>query len=164
MFEYAAKTYGTRVAVYRLNYAVDLRYGVLYDMAHNILEGKPISITTPSFNCIWQGDANEAALRLLGHASAEVFTLNVTGPETAGVQETAKKLGALLAESHIHREASDTAYLNNAGKMFRLFGYPTVPLETLIEWQAQWILDGGRALGKPRTLKRGKGAIEYGTA
>lgn len=55
MFEYAAKTYGTRVAVYRLNYAVDLRYGVLYDMAHNILEGKPISITTPSFNCIWQG-------------------------------------------------------------------------------------------------------------
>ena len=93
MFEYAAKTYGTRVAVYRLNYAVDLRYGVLYDMAHNILEGKPISITTPSFNCIWQGDANEAALRLLGHASAEVFTLNVTGPETAGVQETAEKAG-----------------------------------------------------------------------
>ena len=104
MFEYAAKTYGTRVAVYRLNYAVDLRYGVLYDMAHNILEGKPISITTPSFNCIWQGDANEAALRLLGHASAEVFTLNVTGPETAGVQETAKKAGRAAGQrAHIHR-------------------------------------------------------------
>ena len=159
MFEYAAKTYGTRVAVYRLNYAVDLRYGVLYDMAHNILEGKPISITTPSFNCIWQGDANEAALRLLGHASAEVFTLNVTGPETAGVQETAKKLGALLGREPIFTgEASDTAYLNNAGKMFRLFGYPTVPLETLIEWQAQWILDGGRALGKPTHFEERKGS------
>ena len=82
-----------------MNYAVDLRYGVLYDMAHNILEGKPISITTPSFNCIWQGDANEAALRLLGHASAEVFTLNVTGPETAGVQETAKSWARCWAES-----------------------------------------------------------------
>lgn len=159
MFEYAAKTYGTRVAVYRLNYAVDLRYGVLYDMAYNILEGKPISITTPSFNCIWQGDANEAALRLLGHASAEVFTLNVTGPETAGVQETAKKLGALLGREPIFTgEASDTAYLNNAGKMFRLFGYPTVPLETLIEWQAQWILDGGRALGKPTHFEERKGS------
>ena len=145
--------------VYRLNYAVDLRYGVLYDMAHNILEGKPISITTPSFNCIWQGDANEAALRLLGHASAEVFTLNVTGPETAGVQETAKKLGALLGREPIFTgEASDTAYLNNAGKMFRLFGYPTVPLETLIEWQAQWILDGGRALGKPTHFEERKGS------
>ena len=124
MFEYAAKTYGTRVAVYRLNYAVDLRYGVLYDMA-----------------------------------SAEVFTLNVTGPETAGVQETAKKLGALLGREPIFTgEASDTAYLNNAGKMFRLFGYPTVPLETLIEWQAQWILDGGRALGKPTHFEERKGS------
>ena len=159
MFEYAAKTFGTRVAVYRLNYAVDLRYGVLYDMAHNILEGTPISVTTPSFNCIWQGDANEAALRLLSHASKEIFTLNVTGPETAGVQETAKKLGALLGrEPSFTGTPSDTAYLSNAGKMFSLFGYPTVPLETLIEWQAQWILDGGRALGKPTHFEERKGS------
>lgn len=159
MFEYAAKTFGTRVAVYRLNYAVDLRYGVLYDMAHNMLEGKPISVTTPSFNCIWQGDANEAALRLLAHASPEVFTLNVTGPETAGVQETAKKLGKLLGkEPTFTGEPADTAYLSNAGKMFSLFGYPTVPLETLIAWQAQWILDGGRALGKPTHFEERKGS------
>lgn len=159
MFEYAAKTFGTRVAVYRLNYAVDLRYGVLYDMAHNMLEGKPISVTTPSFNCIWQGDANEAALRLLAHASPEVFTLNVTGPETAGVQETAKKLGKLLGkEPTFTGEPADTAYLSNAGKMFSLFGYPTVSLETLIAWQAQWILDGGRALGKPTHFEERKGS------
>ena len=88
-----------------------------------------------------------------------MFTLNVTGPETAGVQETAKKLGALLGREPVFTgEASDTAYLNNAGKMFRLFGYPTVPLETLIEWQAQWILDGGRALGKPTHFEERKGS------
>lgn len=159
MFEYAAKTFGTRIAVYRLNYAVDLRYGVLYDMANNLLAGTPISETTPSFNCIWQGDANEAALRLLPHASSEVFRLNVTGPETAGVRETAGKLGALLGkEPCFCGVPADTAYLNNAGKMFKLFGYPTVPLDTLIEWQAQWILDGGRALGKPTHFEERKGS------
>ena len=159
MFEYAARTFGTRVAVYRLNYAVDLRYGVLYDMAKNILDGTPISVATPSFNCIWQGDANEAALRLLGHAGPEVFTLNVTGPETAGVRETAQKLGALLGKAPAFTgEETGTAYLSNAGKMFGLFGYPTVPLETLIAWQAQWILDGGRALGKPTHFEERKGS------
>ena len=159
MFEYAAKTFGTRVAVYRLNYAVDLRYGVLYDMAHNILEEKPISIATPSFNCIWQGDANEAALRLLQYASPDVFKLNVTGPETAGVQETARKLGKLLGkEPSFAGEATETAYLSNAGKMFKLFGYPRVTLETLIEWQVQWIMDGGRALGKPTHFEERKGS------
>lgn len=158
MFEYAAKTYGTRIAIYRLNYAVDLRYGVLYDLAHSILEGQPIDITTPNFNCIWQGDANEAALRLLGHASADVFTLNVTGPETASVRETAEKLGRLLSKTPVFTGTpADTAYLSNAGAMFRLFGYPKVPLETLIEWQAQWILDGGRSLGKPTHFEQRKG-------
>lgn len=159
MFEYAAKTFGTRVAVFRLNYAVDLRYGVLYDMAKNILDGQPIRETTPSFNCIWQGDANEAAIRLLRYASSDVFYLNVTGPETAGVRETAQKLGKLLGkEPTFTGTSADTAYLSNAGKMFQLFGYPRVPLETLIEWQAQWILDGGRALGKPTHFEERKGS------
>ena len=159
MFEYAAKTFGTRVAVFRLNYAVDLRYGVLYDMAKNILDGQPIRETTPSFNCIWQGDANEAAIRLLQYASSDVFYLNVTGPETAGVRETAQKLGKLLGkEPTFTGTPADTAYLSNAGKMFHLFGYPRVPLETLIEWQAQGILDGGRALGKPTHFEERKGS------
>ncbi len=159
MFEYAAQTYGTRIAVYRLNYAVDLRYGVLFDIAHNILEGNPIQVATPSFNCIWQGDANEAALRLLPHACSDVFRLNVTGPETAGVRETARKLGSLLNKEPIFEgDPTDNAYLNDAGKMFRLFGYPRVPLDTLIEWQVQWIQDGGRALGKPTHFEERKGS------
>lgn len=159
MFEYAARTFGTRVAIFRLNYAIDLRYGVLYDIARSILEDQPVSITTPSFNCIWQGDANEAALRLLRHASPEVFTLNVTGPESASVQETAQKLGALLGKTPTFTGTpADTAYLSNAGKMFNLFGYPTVPLETLIQWQAQWIKDGGRVLDKPTHFEERNGS------
>lgn len=159
MFEYAAKTFGTKVAVYRLNYAVDLRYGVLYDLARNIIEENPISVTTPSFNCIWQGDANEAAVRMLLHADSNVFYLNVTGPETASVRETAYKLGALLGKEPIFTGTeSNTAYLNNASKMFSLFGYPSVPLNTLIEWQAQWILDGGRVLNKPTHFEERKGS------
>lgn len=159
MFEYAAQTFGTPIAVYRLNYAVDLRYGVLFDIANTILNDEPVSVTTPSFNCIWQGDANEAAIRLLLHASPEVFRLNVTGPETASVIETARKLGRILGKTPTFKgEPSDTAYLNNAGRMFKLFGYPSVSLDTLIEWQAQWILDGGRALGKPTHFEERKGS------
>lgn len=159
MFEYAAHAFGTPVAVYRLNYAVDLRYGVLYDMAANIMSDTPIRVDTPSFNCIWQGDANEAAIRLLGHASPTVFRLNVTGPETAGVRETAAKLGALLGKTPVFTGVEQpNAYLNDAGQMHALFGYPTVPLQTLIEWQAQWILSGGRALGKPTHFEERKGS------
>ena len=159
MFEYAAHAFGTRIALYRLNYAVDLRYGVLFDLANTICRGLPVSETTPCFNCIWQGDANEAALRLLKYASSEVFTLNVTGPETASVRETASRLAALLDRQPAFTGApADTAYLSNAGKMFRLFGYPSVSLNTLIEWQVQWIRDGGRVLDKPTHFEERKGS------
>lgn len=159
MFEYAALTYGTQVALYRLNYAVDLRYGVLSDIAHHILKGEPISVATPCFNCIWQGDANEAALRCLLHADSKVFRLNVTGPETASVKAAAYKLGKLLGREPIFSgEEGTNGYLSNAGKMFTLFGYPTVSLDTLIDWQAQWILDGGRELGKATHFEERKGS------
>ena len=147
MFEYAAKTYGTRVAVYRLNYAVDLRYGVLYDMAHNILEGKPISSIAPCrSSTALAGTRRGRVVRFAGMLRPGALTLDATAGDRGRTGDGEKKLGALLGREPIFTgEASDTAYLNNAGKMFRLFGYPTVPLETLIEWQAQWILDGGRA-------------------
>ena len=159
MFEYAAKTFGTRVSIMRLNYAVDLRYGVIYDMARSILEGKPVRETTPAFNCIWQRDANSAALRLLKYASKDVFVMNVTGPETAGVRETAEKLGKLLGKApQFEGTPAQTAYLNNAGKMFSLFGYPSVSLDTMIRWQAEWIRDGGRVLNKPTHFEERKGS------
>lgn len=159
MFEYAASAFGTRIAVYRLNYAVDLRYGVLHDMAASILNEKPISLSSPSFNCIWQGDANEAALRLLLHADSSVFRMNVTGPETASVKKTALALGKLLGKEPVFSgEEQHSAYLNNAGKMFSLFGYPSVSLDTLIAWQAEWILSGGRSLGKATHFEERKGS------
>lgn len=159
MFEYAAQAYGTRISIYRLNYAIDLRYGVLSDISHRILRGEPVSVATPCFNCIWQGDANEAAVRCLLHADRNVFRLNVTGPETASVRRTAEKLGKLLGREPVFEgEESGNAYLNNAGKLASLFGYPSVSLETLIEWQAEWILDGGRELGKPTHFEERKGS------
>ena len=150
-FEYAAKALGTSVCIMRLNYAIDLQYGVLHDIAQSILAGNPINLAAmPSFNCIWQKDANEAAIRLLLHTSPDMNIVNVTGPETAGVKVTAQKLAKLLQKevTFVGQEA-ETAYLNNAGKMFSMFGYPTVSLDTLIEWQAEWLLQGGKSLGKP---------------
>ena len=158
-FEYAARTMGTRVAIMRLNYAVDLRYGVLHDIAQTILAGKPVDLSAmPSFNCIWQKDANEAAIRLLLHTSSNVEITNVTGPETAGVRDTALQLGRLLNREVVFTgEEAPTAYLSNAGKMCSTLGYPSVPLQTLIQWQVQWLLSGGRSLGKPTHFEERNG-------
>lgn len=158
-FEYAAKALGTKVCLMRLNYAIDLRYGVLHDIAQTILAGKPVDLAAmPSFNCIWQKDANEAAIRLLLHTTDEMSIVNVTGPETAGVKETALQLAKGLGKdvSFVGEEAP-SAYLNNAGKMFSMFGYPEVSLDTLIQWQCQWLLSGGRSLGKPTHFEERNG-------
>lgn len=158
-FEYAANAFGTEVFIYRLNFAVDLRYGVLYDIAEKILSSTPISISTPVFNCIWQGSANEIAIRGLLHATSPANIVNVTGPETLSVKKTALKLAALLGKEAVFEgEEGNDAYLNNAGKSIELFGYPHVPAETLIKWQAHWLLDGGRGLGKPTHFEERKGS------
>lgn len=158
MFEYAARAFGTKIAMYRLNYAVDLRYGVLFDIAQKICAGEPVSLSMPVFNCIWQGDANEAAIRSLIHASSDIFYINASGPETVSVYATAKKLEKLLnREALLCDEPSETALLSNTGKMAELFGYPSVSLETMIKWQAEWIISGGRSLGKPTHFEEKKG-------
>lgn len=159
MFEYAAQTYGTKIALFRLNYAIDLRYGVLYDIARKILTGQPVSLSMPCFNCIWQGSANEAALRLLRHCSSDVFRLNVTGPETVSTEKTARELARLLGrEVAFCGQPEETALLNDASRMQALFGYPAVPVGTLIAWQAQWLLAGGRTLNKPTHFEERKGS------
>lgn len=116
IFEHAAATYGTRVAILRLNYAVDLRYGVIADIAANVAAGEPVDVTTGHVNVVWQGYANEVALRSLLHARApEAFTLNLTGPETASVRRTATRLAAALGvEAAFTRRESGTALLNDA--------------------------------------------------
>jgi len=158
VFEYAAKTYGTKIAVLRLNYAIDLRYGVLFDIASKVQNNIPVSLGVPAFNCIWQGDADEMAIRSLLFADSEVFCINITGPETALVKKTAKKFGELFdREVTFCDEGSETALLSNSAKMAKLFGLPSVSLETMIKWQAEWILSGGRSLERPTHFEEKKG-------
>ena len=158
-FEYAANHYGTKIFMYRLNFAVDLRYGVLYDMADRIMKGEPISIATPVLNCIWQGSANEIAIRGLLHAESPAKIMNVTGPETVSIQKAAKMLGKILGKEPIFEgEPGNDAYLNDSAEAMETFGYPAVSIRTLIRWQAEWILDGGRALGKPTHFEERKGS------
>lgn len=158
-FEYASKKYGTRVFIYRLNFAVDLRYGVLFDIAKKILDGTPISLSTPVFNFIWQGSANEIAIRALLHTEAPARKINVTGPETVSIRAAAKKLGKYLAKEPVFvGEEENNAYINNAGRAMEIFGYPAVSAETLIRWQAEYILDGGRVIDKPTHFEERKGS------
>ena len=158
-FEYAAHKYGTPVFIYRLNFAVDLRYGVLYDVAKRIMDGEPISITTPCFNFIWQGTANEIAIRGLLHAAAPACKMNVTGPEIVSIKYAANKLAEYLGkEATFVGEEQPNAYITNSGRAVSLFGYPEVSPETLIKWQAEYILDGGRTLDKPTHFEERKGS------
>ncbi|HWV34041.1 MAG TPA: NAD(P)-dependent oxidoreductase [Thermomicrobiales bacterium] len=150
MFEHASVTRGTPVAMFRLNYAIDLRYGVLYDIASQVHAGEAVDITMGNVNVIWQGDANAMALRMLTRASSPPAIYNVTGPETIPmrylVEEFADRFG--VAPKMSGQEA-ETALLNNAAKAFGVFGYPSVPLATMIDRVAAWIEAGGPTLDKP---------------
>jgi len=158
MFEYASRTNGTPVAVFRLNYAIDLRYGVLYDIASQVHAGEAVDLAMGNVNVIWQGDANAIALRLLTIAGSPPEVVNVTGPETIStrwlVNEFAKRFGV---EPRTTGEEAPTALLNNAGKAFARFGYPTMPLGTMLDWVATWIQAGGPSLGKPTHFQEREG-------
>ena len=151
IFEYYQQMYGTKMLFFRLNYAIDLRYGVLHDICRPIWEGEKVSNSVGYFNCIWQGDANANALLSLELADNPRRILNVTGPETALTEETALKMGKLLGKEvkFTCTEAGDLNYLNDASEMIKLFGNPRISLEELIRLQAEWISQGGISIGKP---------------
>ena len=150
MFEYAAHRYGTRSLLLRLNYAAELRYGTLVDLALAIRDRQPIDLAMGSFNVIWQGDANEVALRSLALADAPPAVLNVTGPETVAVRRAAALLAERLGrEPILVGEEEPTALLSNAGQAHARFGYPSVTLGQMIDWVAQWVGAGGETYGKP---------------
>jgi nucleoside-diphosphate-sugar epimerase len=160
VFEDASARRGTRVAIVRLNYAIDLRYGVLVDIASRVLNGEPIDVRMGHVNVIWQGDANDWALRCLAHASAPPFVVNVTGREMLSVRELAQRFGALLhrAPTFTGTEASD-ALLSNAALAHSLFGPPSVPTSALLEWVAEWVQAGQPLLGKPTHFEERTGAF-----
>jgi dTDP-4-dehydrorhamnose reductase len=160
IFEDGSARRGTRVAIVRLNYAVDLRYGVLVDIAERIARGEAIDLRMGYANVIWQGDANNWALRCLAHASAPPFIVNVTGRETLSVRTAAARLGELLGRAPLFTgaEAPD-ALLSNASLAHSMFGAPSVPTNTLIEWVAEWQLAGKPVLGKPTHFEERTGAF-----
>lgn len=160
IFEDASARRGTRVAIVRLNYAVDLRYGVLVDIAQRIARGEAIDLRMGYANVIWQGDANDWALRCLAHASAPPFVVNITGRETLSVRTVAAQLGELLGRAPVltGAEAPD-ALLSNATLAHSMFGAPSVPTNTLIQWVAEWQLAGKQVLGKPTHFEERTGAF-----
>ncbi len=150
IFEHASGARGLPVAILRLNYAVDLRYGVLVDIAQRVRTGSPVPLTMGSANVIWQGDASAWALRSLALASTPATLLNLTGPETLSVREAAIWFGQRFGRAPVFEgsEARDTL-LSDAARARDLFGPPRVGLETLMEWVAAWQERGGRLLGRP---------------
>jgi nucleoside-diphosphate-sugar epimerase len=150
IFQHFSTRNQTRIVLIRLNYANEPRYGVIVDLTRKILNGDPISLTTGYVNLIWQGDANDYIARSITLASTPAFILNVTGPETVSLRDLARQIGKQAGrEPEFTGQESPTALLANAGRCFDLFGYPTVPFQTMIPAIVNWVRSGKEVLGKP---------------
>jgi len=150
VLEHVSRTHGTPMAIIRLNYAVDLRYGVLVDIAHRVVAREPVRVDMGWVNVIWQGDANAQAIRALTTAASPPVAINVTGPDRLSVREAAERLGELLGATPVFEgvEAPD-ALLSDTTFARSLFGRPTISTDVLIQWVASWVARGGTRLGKP---------------
>ncbi len=150
IFEYHSAEYKTPCLIFRLNYAVDLRYGVLVDIARRVYSGEPVDVTVPAFNAIWQRDANSYALRALELCSSPPRILNVTGAETIMVREVAETFADQFGR-HLQTQGQEgtTALLSDASLCHTLLGPPSVSFSTLKDWVAAWVMAGGENLNKP---------------
>ena len=150
MFEHASQRWGTAGRLVRLSYAIDMRYGVLYDVASAVWAGQPIHLSMGHADVIWQGDANEQALRLLAHTTIPTSPINITGPQHSSVRALATEFGKLLGRAPVlvGQEAA-TAWLLDTTASQRLLGPPRVPIQTMMGWVADWVQRGGASLGKP---------------
>lgn len=158
LFQYYSTKNNTPVLIYRLNYANDVSYGVLMDIAKSVNEGKPIDLRMGNVNVIWQGDANEMALRALHHCEVPAKLLNITGPETASVRWIAEEFGVMFNKKPLfENEENPTALLSNASESFRLFGYPKVTLKNMMIILAEWIKQGGKTMNKPTHFQEREG-------
>ena len=150
LFDYGSREAGTRVALIRLNYATDLRYGVPVDLAQKVWHREPIDLRNGFFNCIWQGDANEMILRTFPLAESPARPWNLTSPGTLRVREVAARLGELLGREPVFTgEEAGTALLSNAGALCAELGDPPTSVDTILERTAHWVRSGGPSLDKP---------------
>lgn len=150
IFQHFSLQYNIPLVIFRLNYANDLRYGVLTEVAKAVKANKPIDLSVGHVNVIWQGDSNEWAIRSFKHCDVPSKLLNVTGPETVSVRWLAHQFGNIFKkEPQFTGQEQPTALLSNAGEAFRLFGYPQVALKQMIELTSEWLNSGGELLNKP---------------
>ena len=150
MFEYFSAQHGTPGRLFRLNYAIDMRYGVLHDIGRKVRDGETIDLTMGHANVIWQGDANTVALRCLAQATTPTTPINVTGPETFEVAKVAAEFGKLLGKTpKFTGKPAATGWINNAARMVKEFGAPSVPLSKMIAWTADWLARDMTTLDKP---------------
>ncbi|MDQ6478656.1 NAD(P)-dependent oxidoreductase [Dyadobacter sp. LHD-138] len=158
IFQHFSSVHGTALVLYRLNYAIDFRYGVLLEVAKSVLAGKAVDLSTGYVNVIWQSDANEMAIRALLHCNSPSKILNITGPETVSVRWLAAEFGKHFDKiPTFENEEQSMALLSNAAESFRLFGYPQVTLKQMIEITANWLLEGGETINKPTHFQERKG-------
>jgi nucleoside-diphosphate-sugar epimerase len=160
VLEHASRTRGTPASIVRLNYAVDLRYGVLVDLALKITASEPIDLRMGYVNAIWQGDASAQAIQCLRHAAVPPFVVNVTGAEVLSVRAVALELGRILEREplFVGREQGD-ALLSDTTLAQSLFGPPTVSGETLTTWTAEWVRGGHPTLGKSTRFEEREGTF-----
>ncbi len=150
MFEYFSDQFRTPGRLFRLNYAIDMRYGVLHDIGLKVRDGETIDLAMGHANVIWQGDANDVALRCLAHATTPTTPINVTGPETFAVSDVASEFGKLLGKKpKFSGTPAPTGWINNSARMVKEFGKPKVPLHKMIEWNADWLARDMATINKP---------------
>src|SRR6478672_9398963 len=158
IFQYFSLKNNTPVLIYRLNYANDVTYGVLHEIAKSVKENQPVDLSMGTASVIWQGDANEIAIRCLKHCSVPAKILNVTGPETVSLRWLAEQFGKMLGVTpEFINEEQPTSFLSNAAESFRLFGYPKVTLKQMMEVVLEWMKQGGKTLNKPTHYSERKG-------
>ncbi|MGZ3409041.1 MAG: NAD-dependent epimerase/dehydratase family protein [Xanthobacteraceae bacterium] len=149
IFQYFSRTRGTPGRLFRLNYAIDMRYGVLHDVASRVMDGTPLNLAAGHVNVVWQGDANAMALRSLAYCTVPASPINVSGPEHISTRWLATEFGKRLGKTPVFEGTEATeGWLTNTAEAMRLFGYPTVPLSILIDWVADWVGRSMPSLGK----------------
>jgi nucleoside-diphosphate-sugar epimerase len=150
MFEHGSRTWGTPGRMLRLSYAIDLRYGVLRDVADAVFEGRPLDLAMGWADVIWQGDANEQSLRLLAHCTAPAAPINISGAAHTSIRRLADAFGRRFGRAPVLvGDEAPTAWLVDTRQAQSLFGPPRVPLDTMVDWVADWVSRGGASLGKP---------------